>query len=147
MIIAIDTREQSPFEFPGIPTQIGTLPTGDYSIVRMTSRIAIERKSLPDLYSTVGQGRDRFERELERLCEMEYAAVVIESTWEDIARRPPSYSQLQPKTVVRSLLTWSQRFNVHVFAAGPKPLAARLTYLILDRFFRDTQEGKRRVNR
>ncbi len=41
--IVIDSREQRPYQFPG--AVVKTLPTGDYSIVGLTDRVAIERKS------------------------------------------------------------------------------------------------------
>jgi len=144
MIIAIDTREQRPFSFgPGIETEVATLKTGDYSIVGMTDRVTIERKSVPDLFGVVGRHRARFERELERMAEMDYAAIVIEGTWEGMIRRPPSqFTVVTPKMAVRSLVAWSQRYGIHICAAGPRPLAARLTYLTLLRFWQDAKEGK-----
>jgi ERCC4-type nuclease len=42
-------------------------------------QIAVERKSLADLFGTLGQGRERFERELVRLSAHQYAAVVDRS--------------------------------------------------------------------
>ena len=76
--IAIDTREQRPYEFPGAERM--TLPTGDYSIVGLEDQVAIERKSKTDAYSSLGQARARFRRELERLAKFDYAAIVVEDT-------------------------------------------------------------------
>ena len=66
--------------------------------------------------------RDRFERELERLSAMDWAAVVVEATLETIVRDPPPYSELSPKTVYRSLLAWSVRYPVRWVTAGPREL-------------------------
>lgn len=98
--VAIDTREQANFSFHGfkadaphahlpllINTEVTTLRTADYSIVGYQDRIAIERKSAQDAYQTFCHERDRFERELERLQEMEFGAVVIESSWANLIRR------------------------------------------------------------
>lgn len=147
LTVVVDSREQRPFQFPSasrigkqeilVETVCLGLKAGDYSIRGWEDQIAIERKSLSDLFGTTGKGRERFERELERLAKMEYAAIVIEGTWEDIARRPPSHTEMQPKSVIRSLLAWSQRYGVHIIAAGARPLAARLTYIMLERFWRD----------
>ena len=48
MIIKIDTREQTPYEFKN-PSEVGTIPIGDYSISGLENHIAIERKKINDL--------------------------------------------------------------------------------------------------
>jgi ERCC4-type nuclease len=141
--IIIDTREQRPWRFPnGAETVRGTLTTGDYSVVGLEDKVTIERKSLADLYNTAGQNRGRFERELERMRSFDFAAIIIEATWEDIARRPPPRSEMRPKSVIRSLMAWAQRYKVHVIPAGGPALAARLAYILLDRYFRDAESNR-----
>jgi len=96
-VVVIDTREQCPYAFRGlvsdartgrhpliVPTVVAGLPSGDYSLQGFESRIAVERKSLADLFNTLGQNRGRFQRELERLAQLNYAAVVIEGDWRSI---------------------------------------------------------------
>lgn len=95
--IVIDTREQHPYSFTNfytnsaegrrpllIRTSRETLRTGDYSILGMEDLIAVERKSLSDLYGTLGTGRERFERELARFAKLRWGAVVIEAGWDRI---------------------------------------------------------------
>jgi ERCC4-type nuclease len=58
--VVVDSREQLPYEFLGmvgpagealvVPTKVKGLASGDYSIEGMGDRIAIERKSLDDLF-------------------------------------------------------------------------------------------------
>ncbi len=48
LTIIIDTREQVPLSF-SLPTERGSLVTGDYSIAGLKRFIAIERKSPDDL--------------------------------------------------------------------------------------------------
>ena len=133
--VRIDTREQLPYTFEGlrfdadrdyvpmtVPCEVGTLKTGDYSIVGMEDLVTVERKSLADLYSTLGQGRERFEEEHRRMAELVFAAVVIEADWQTILRYPPSHSQLNPKCVFRTMLSWQQRYGVVWMAIGvPMP--------------------------
>lgn len=152
--VVIDTREQLPFDFAGmtcdqadgggpltIPTCVNTLTSGDYSILGYETRVAVERKSLADLYSTLGQGRDRFERELERLAGYDFAAVVIEATWPEVCSDPPPHTQLPPKTVFRSVLAWSVRYpRVHWFPCGVRRLAEVTTFRLLERFVREDLE-------
>ncbi len=149
--VVIDTREQLPFSFDGltcdradgggaltVPTQRGTLASGDYSLLGYESRVAVERKSLSDLYGTLGQGRERFERELERLAVMDFAAVVIEATWPEVCSEPPPHKQLSPKTVFRSIIAWSVRYQrIHWIPAGPRRLAEVTTFRILERFLKE----------
>ena len=66
MKIIIDTREQAPFAFRhermDATTEPGTLAVGDYSLAGLEDRVAVERKSLPDLVMCLGRERERFER-------------------------------------------------------------------------------------
>lgn len=149
--VVCDTREQIPFGFEGllcdasdgggpltVPTIRGTLASGDYSLLGYENRVACERKSLSDLYSTIGQGRDRFERELERLSGFEFAAVVVEATWQEMASEPPPHTKLPGKIVFRSVLAWSVRYpRVHWFPCGPRRLAEVTTFRLLERWLRE----------
>ncbi len=94
-----------------VQRRVATLRTGDYSIDGHQDRIACERKSLSDLYTTLGQGRARFIRELERLNAMDFAAVVVEAEWLRVATDPPSRSRLNPKTVIASVVAWQIRYS------------------------------------
>lgn len=155
--VVVDTREQAPFTFTGltcdvadgggpltIQTTRGTLKSGDYSLAGFETRVACERKSLADLYGTIGQGRDRFERELQRLSTYAYAAVVIEATWAEIAADPPPHTRLPPKTVYRSILAWDVRYpRIKWHAFGPRRLAEISTFRLLERFLREEWSGGR----
>lgn len=144
-IIIRDTREQKAFTFENINVkekpiiEIGTLKTGDYSLKGFEDKICVERKSAVDLFGSIGKGRERFEREFERMLEYEYAALVIEVDWKDIYKKPPSRSQLSPKIILRTLIAWHMRFNVHVWPCPGRNFAEKVTYLLLDRFYRDKQ--------
>jgi hypothetical protein len=148
--VIIDTREQLPFSFAGltcdvsdgggpltVPTIRDTLPSGDYSLQGYAG-IAIERKSLADCYHTIGQGRDRFERELLRLSDLKFAAVVIEATWPEVCAEPPPHTLLPPKVVFRSILAWSVRYpRVHWLPCGDRRLAEVTTFRLLERFVKE----------
>jgi DNA excision repair protein ERCC-4 len=144
MTIIIDTREQLPYLFDDIEsvvsytTERGTLSAGDYSVQGSEQQICIERKTLGDAYGTFGRGRERFERELQRMAAMQHAVVVIEAAWHEIAtRRPGHVRKMTPQAVVRSMTAWRQRFGVHFVAAGNRVLAERLTFRELERWHRD----------
>jgi ERCC4-type nuclease len=135
-IIAIDTREQLPYAFP-CPAEHKGLKTGDYSIVGLEDKVCVERKSLTDLFSSVGTGRARLENEMIRMSSFDYAALVIESSLACIFTNPPARSQMNPKSVFRTLIAWSQRYNVYIWPMWERAAAEKTTYLILKRFYDD----------
>ena len=140
--IVIDTREQQPYTFqntkPEPPEMIKRgLITGDYSLTGFESRICVERKSVADLFGSVGTGRKRFEREMQRMSEFDYAALVIESDLSSIFTNPPNRSKMNPKAVFRTLISWSQKYRVHVWPMWNRKAAERMTYLILKKYYDD----------
>lgn len=153
----IDNREKLPYTFDGlradaregggplaVPVKVATLASGDYSLEGFETRIAVERKSLADLFGTIGQGRERFERELARLNEFEFAAVVVEAEWSEILSGGPIHSKLSPKTVFRSVNAWEQRYTrVHWHFLPGRDIAEVKTFRVLERFQRTIASGER----
>ena len=130
-VVLIDSREQLPYQFKGlkgdarqhgrplvVTTEWAPLKSGDYSIKGMEDLVAVERKTLADLYNSCGQGRERFEREHERLAQLMFAAVVIEADVDTILCEPPGYSGMQAKAVFRTMLTWMVRYGIDWFPCG-----------------------------
>jgi DNA excision repair protein ERCC-4 len=154
--IVVDTREQAGYTFDGMPGRAGEqivvpvvsqgLKSGDYSIQGLEDRVAVERKSLQDAYGTFGQGRERFERELERLAEYEFAAVVIEATVQELWRPaefvPDWRSRLSPRSVEGSIVAWSLRYGVHFWAMGSRRAAEIRTFGVLRKFWEEQEKGK-----
>ena len=151
--ILVDDREKHPYRFQGLCSDqsAGGLPllvkydvrrlaTGDYTLLGWENSVAIERKSTEDAYQTFGKGRARFERELDRLNAMQFAAVVIENDWGVLLSQPPPMSQLDPKTVFRSVIAWQQRYpNVHWWMVPSRAAAEVVTLRILERFWKERQ--------
>jgi len=139
MIIAIDTREQRPYTFQNtkLPPEvvIKGLKTGDYSLTGLEDKVCVERKSLADLFSSVGTGRERFEREMIRMSEMQYTALIIESSLAGIFTHPPARSKMNPRSVFRTLISWSIKYGVHVWPAWSRESGEKITYLLLKNFF------------
>ena len=141
--IVVDNREQRPYQFPGVVVQ--ALPTGDYSIVGLIDRVTIERKTKTDAYSSLGKNRARFRREVERLAEFDYAAVVIEDSVPGFLRRPP-HSKMNPKSAICSLLAWSVRYGIPVFFAGDRVHGQALTHKLLQMYWKYRGEvGNERI--
>ncbi len=148
--ILIDQREKAPYRFGqlGDPdqasalqvrTQVTTLSTGDYTLAGLESQVAIERKSLADLFATLGRRREQFEAEHKRMAEMDFAAVIIEASWEQILFSPPPESQLRPETVLSTAIAWSQRYGVHWWCVPSRRAGEVTTFRMLDRFWRERE--------
>jgi DNA excision repair protein ERCC-4 len=153
-VILVDGREKAPYTFAGlradsdkdrrqlmVQVEWAHLHTGDYTIKGMESLVAVERKSLADCYSTLGQNRKRFEEEHKRLSTMEFAAVVIESSMARMLAAPPPESRLLPKSVYRTALSWPQRYGVHWIWADDRRLAEITTFRLLEKFYQHKHEN------
>lgn len=121
-----------------IPTERKTLKTGDYSIVGYENEIAVERKSLQDLYQTVAHSRGRFVRELERMAEMKVATVVIESDLGPALMQKQPFSDYPPKSLYRSINAWRQRYRtVHFQFECNREIAEHSCFRILEYFWKN----------
>lgn len=151
--VVIDSRERAPYQFHGlhadaddnhrmlvIPTEWRYLKTGDYSIKGYESLVAVERKSLNDLYSTLGQHRERFENELQRLAMLEFAAVVVEASWDTIVNAPPEFSLLNPKCVFRTAVSWMVKYRVMWVAVEGRRAAEVTTFRLLEKWWKGYRE-------
>lgn len=152
MTIIRDSQEKLPYDFASIVRPVlrftvedGHLKTGDYTVrihgaVLPDDNIVIERKTLADLYTTLGQRRKQFEAEFQRMSLYGHAALVLEAGLEQIAL-PSSWlshpSQLHPKSVFGTLFAWSQRYGVHVWPCPGRRFAEQATFRMLERWVRD----------
>ena len=136
--VIVDSREQAPFTFSGYPAvvEVATLASGDYSLAGFESRIAIERKSLPDLVACLGTERERFTRELVRLRGFDAAAVVIEQP--QAALRLGHYrAQMNPQSAWQSLLAFTQRYRIPFLFCDSRANAEQVTFDLLRHFHND----------
>ena len=157
--IVIDTREQRPFRFLSLPagksrgggtiavkTERKFLSSGDYSLLGLEKEVAIERKSKADLYTSLGQERKRFEREVQRLNEYNFAAIVIEADWASILHVSPFPSLLRPDVVQATILSWSTKYpHVHWFPCLHRRHAEWVTYKLLEFYWRSKEQSARKA--
>lgn len=138
MKILVDSREQLCFAFsgpkyPNTTTERATLYIGDYSIPGLDHQVAIERKSLDDLAGSITQGRERFEKELQRSMGLEFFAIVVEAEMGHIAKH--SYrSRMNPKSFIQTMFAYQVRYGCHVVWAGSRIRAEYATYSLLQKF-------------
>ena len=136
--IVVDSREQCPFRFEGFNAvvTVGALEAGDYSLAGFERRVAIERKSLPDLVACLGVERERFARELARLRGYDCAAVVVEATADDL-RAGHFRARLNPEAAWQSVLAFTQRYRIPFIFCDDRSDAERTAFDILRHYARD----------
>ena len=132
MRILVDTREQptatsrARYEAFGCPWERRKLDFGDYSAeftttdgrtVSLVNRIAVERKmGFGEIASNFCRERARFSAEFDRAKEAggKIILIVEGGNWE-AAYRGQYRSQMSPRSLIASLLTWEARYNAPVF--------------------------------
>jgi len=137
--IIVDNREQLPFDFAAfsnVETIPGTLTAGDYSIPGAEHLAAIERKTIDDLVGCLTNGRDRFERELNRLRPYTLAAVVVEASLDDLARGRYT-SQMQPQAALQSVIAMQVRYGIPFMFCGSRAGAEYSTHGFLSKYARE----------
>lgn len=143
MQVIVDTREQRPFTFEheryDVQIQPGTLSIGDYSLRGLEDKVAVERKSLPDLVQCLSRERSRFEKELQRGAALDAFAVVVEASWADLAGGN-FRSQLNPHAACQSILSFMSRYRVPFLFAGSRAAAEYVAW----GFLRQYLEGARK---
>jgi len=136
-----DSREQKPlFKLSKWVVEKG-LKTGDYSIKGFENIVTIERKSISDLLGTLGQGRDRFENELDRMRDYKFRGLLIEGS-ENGLYKYSGWSGLHPNSLYHSLGAIECKWGLHIYYAN-KPKWARWWVLSrLTRMYKYLREGK-----
>lgn len=111
------------------------LKTGDYSIKGLEGQVCVERKSINDFFSSVGRHRKRFEKEFQRMSEMQYAALILEFDFKTLFLNPPSRSKMNVKAAFRTAISWSVKYNVCIFPMWNREAAQKTTFLILKKYW------------
>lgn len=164
--VLVDTAEQHPFGFQGFTADadrgnrpwivttesvaLGRFPDslGDYSLDCGLNRCHVERKSMQDAHSTIlgwakkgedGGRRERFEKELERLSEIEAGLVVVECDYFELIAKAPQYgvktAAQNARTLMRSVLAWQQDYTVPWMFCSSRRLAEQVTFRWLMRWY------------
>jgi ERCC4-type nuclease len=138
--IVVDTREKTPFQFVGYDCTAtrGTLRTGDYSLAGYEEKVAVERKSLPDLVLSLTTGRSRFVRELERSRELDSFAVIIEADVNAV-RHHLYRSKAAPHSILQSVISLGMRFKVPFIWAGSREGAEYMAFWNLEKWLKEKQ--------
>lgn len=151
--IIIDTRENKyqhitkyldeikiSYEFEKLKSGDYTFILPNYPELNIDRKFLVERKAnLSELAGNFTTGRDRFQREFERLDDDEKIHLVLESSsWKKLYNGTYR-SKLNPRSFVASLLTWSIRYDIPVWMVetGESPeLIYRILYYELYEFLK-----------
>ncbi len=109
-----DSREQDPLGFAPMPVEVDGLPSGDYVLAAAPDVAVIERKTIGDLLGCIGRGRERFEKELQRLRAFPCRVILVEGHYPDLFNEPRS--KLSPESIVGSVAAWQARYCGFLFA-------------------------------
>ncbi|MEM7385741.1 MAG: ERCC4 domain-containing protein [Verrucomicrobiota bacterium] len=115
-VLIIDSREQKELVFRNLPSERGTLYSGDYSIQGFETgaqAFLIERKSLSDLVGSLTAGRERFAHECARLAGAEFKRLLIIGTRSQIEEKQYR-SRATPQSILGSLDAWEVRYGLPV---------------------------------
>ncbi len=142
--VLIDTRERKEYSFRDVEVVRTGLKTGDYTIEGFEDVFAVERKSLNDLANTLGGGRDRFEKELERAEAFEKFVVVIEAEKSMLYDRdnsggcPHYYSNIHPNSIIGTVEKWPKKYDTLEFEwAGDRDSARNRTRELLEEWYEE----------
>lgn len=136
--IVVDTREQHPL-WTGDKIERKKLDTGDYSIKGFERTIAIERKSLSDLFGTVGGGHARFKAELQRALALDYFAIVVDGSYTDCVNKnfDGGYNSKMRGYVVSSILfTIHMKYKIPVFFTQGRTESKRIIKELLNAYYK-----------
>ena len=132
------------------------LPIGDYGIVGFSDwtnpRFIVERKSLSDLIKSLTGRQDaakdserkRFMREIEKMRQFGWRALLIEARREEVAAGDYR-SAATPQSMLASLDAVAVRAGVHLFWAGGHEEAARQLESLVRQFIRGIHKDYRRA--
>ena len=144
-VVVIDTREQLPYTFKNIevggkrlnvPTERGTLASGDYSIKGFENLITIERKSVCDFYGSITTGRERLKAEFERMESMQFSAIVVEGRLETVLDSLFHGRRVNPNAIRATVASWSVKYQTRWFFSTSREQGERLVFELLEKFYR-----------
>jgi hypothetical protein len=129
-----DTREKNGYKFSEFERCLGTvqkrLETGDYSIDGLEELICIERKaSVEEIAHNLGQEKERFHREIERMAKYKYRFIILEFSIQDLLDFPEKTKipeslkksvRVHGKFILKKLMEFQVNNDINVIFAGDK---------------------------
>lgn len=118
------------------------LDVGDYTIKGLEDILAIERKTVGDLWNTLGTAKNykRFIREWERGSDHKMKFLIIEGSLADIDKGY-RWSRVPVNNIHAKLISLQVNYNVHVIFAGKLDCARVYARRLMAKVFKYHQEG------
>ena len=130
-ILWADSREQRiPPVPPGVVVVTHMLKEGDYTSPELEHIARIERKSTSDFASTITWGRERFDREVQRLQAFRFKAIVVEGNLDMVYRD----SFVHPHAVIGSVCSFLARWDIPTIFCGNETTTGRTICGLLRRW-------------
>ena len=122
--------------------EITKLDVGDYTVKGLEDVLVIERKTLGDLWNTLGRADNykRFLREWERAKNHKLKYLIIEASLADVDRGY-RWSKVPVNNIHAKLISLQVKHNVHVIFAGRLDKARAYARRLMDKVFRYHLEG------
>ena len=145
MKIIIDTREKKPLWKKSTKTTLienKALKTGDYSIEGYENKFAIERKSLGDLFGSLGRGNKRFKKEIKRGLELDYFAIVIDGTYDQVLNKDfenSYYTRMQGYVITAILFTTHLKYKIPIFFTEGRSQSRRIIKELMKAYLKQQQ--------
>ena len=136
-IVIKDTREQNGWIFSQYDKcagmEIGTLHTGDYTLMGFEDVVCIERKACTsEIAINLGKKKKPFQAEMERMRDYEFSFMICEFTLGDLLRYPEgsgvpmrarSKVRITGKYLLKCLIEFQLRYETKIVFCGDKPNA------------------------
>jgi len=152
-ILIVDSMEQKPYTFKPFRKWFAAierrrLPVGDYSIAGLEDQVAVERKSLQDLFNCCSPfgSRGAFVRACERLTKMEFSALIIEGSITKILRSN-EFSGMHPNAVFGTIQALAVRWGIQPWFAPTRALAEEITACLLHKSYQLAALEQKRLPR
>jgi ERCC4-type nuclease len=134
----IDTREQDGLFKRPVKNLImvrDTLCSGDYSVRGFESSISVERKSLSDFLGSIGNDRDRFKLELERLMGYERKWIFVEATHEECLTFN-AHSMMHPNSIRHTIASIEIRYGIPFYFQADRGIMERHILDLFTKFYK-----------
>lgn len=117
--LIVDSREQLPLEFrPGVFDSIVVqgMPFADYwlEVEGQEYPIVFERKGLGDLFGTMGQGYERFKKEMEKAKQVDCHMVLAIEASEETVWRGYEHSSISGDSMLKKLAMLRVRYDLEI---------------------------------
>lgn len=153
IVVAKNEQKPPPLDNARFPFVFDTMPVGDYSILGFHNwenpGLSIERKSIADLYGTLGGGLKRFWREIMKMRQFKTRMLIVEGQPDDLAwyiqgreqyLKPQGRRPLTFNSAIATLTALSSRTGLQIIWCDDAYHAAREIEAQCEMFARGVQK-------